>query len=166
MWSHQLSEPRDHQAVCCGRHRCSQHTLCLECFFHSWGGWSSVWVQWQLAMLMCGRLLKGTWHHCHSTYSLASNDLMPLGKKNCKPISVNDFVSINASLFALRGVILHHGSDSLSGHYTSCIKTSDNQWIHCNDAHVRQCQMLKWDIFSTLSLNFVNLLLLKGDSNS
>lgn len=65
------------------------------------------------------------------------------GKKNCKPISVNDFVSINASLFALRGVILHHGSDSLSGHYTSCIKTSDNQWIHCNDAHVRQCQMLK-----------------------
>ncbi len=35
--------------------------------------------------------------------------------------------------YVLNGIILHHGSDVSSGHYTSLVRCADASWVHLND---------------------------------
>jgi len=42
-----------------------------------------------------------------------------------------------SSQYSLRSLVLHHGGDSTSGHYTALVRLKDDRWAHFDDAQVR-----------------------------
>lgn len=69
------------------------------------------------------------------------------GIKIGKFIEFDEFYYFNNEKFQLSSVLMHHGSSSHYGHYTSYVRSSSSDtWFHCDDRYVEQ--VAKQDVFS------------------
>ena len=70
----------------------------------------------------------------HATICIKRDD----GTKKCKDsLIIPEFVqNKNRKNLKLMGIVLHHGGEACSGHYTTIKRDKDNKWWHCDDSSV------------------------------